>query len=200
MATNLTRSRLLLAVVFLAVIGAVAVGSGPRSDSAAAPAGRPAGGYVVGPRDGEALVGPNGGILVKVDPRTGSTRLAMGTQQVLAGKGIQVHRHEHEDEILFVHSGEAVGIVGDERTRIEAGSTVYIPQGVWHGVENPGGEVNLVWVVSPPGLEGFFRDTRSAPREPAKALSAEQLEDIRRKHGMQVRPVAPLASPAPHRD
>ena len=193
MATSMTRPRRLLAMGWLFLIAAVAVGSGSRSD--VVPAGRPSGGYVLGPGDGEALVGPNGGILVKVDPRTGSARLAMGTQQVLTGRGIQVHQHAHEDEILFVHSGDAVGIVGDERSRLEAGSTVYIPQGVWHGVENPGGEVNLVWIVSPPGLESFFRDTRSAPGAPAKTLSAEQLEDIRRKHGMRVKPMAPSPSP-----
>ena len=184
----MTRPRRLLAVVSLFLLAAVAMGSGPRSDTQAVTAAPTAAGYVLGPRDGEPLVGPNGGILVKVDPRTGSARLAMGTQQVLTGKGIQVHQHAHEDEILFVHSGEAVGIVGDERSRLEAGSTVYIPQGVWHGVENPGSEVNLVWVVSPPGLESFFRDTRSTPGAPAKTLSGEQLEDIRRKHGMRVKP------------
>jgi quercetin dioxygenase-like cupin family protein len=185
----MSRPRRLLAVGFLALLAAVAVGSAPRSEGPVVPAGRPAAGYALGPRDGEPLVGPNGGILIKVDPRTGSAHLAMGTQQVLPGKGIQVHQHAQEDEILFVHGGEAVGIVGETRSRLEPGSTVYIPKGVWHGVENPAGEVNLVWVVSPPGLEDFFRDTRSTPGAPPKTLSAEQLEDIRRKHGMRVKPI-----------
>jgi len=147
----------------------------------------PAAALVVAPAEGESLVAPNGDVVVKVDPRSGSARLAMGTQHVVKGGGIQVHLHEHEDEILFVHRGAATGIVGDSRRALEPGSTVYIPQGVWHGVENADSSVDLVWVVSPPGLESYFRDVRTPRGQPPRVLSPEQLEDIRRKHGMRVR-------------
>jgi len=142
---------------------------------------------VVAPAEGEALVAPNGDVVVKVDPRTGSARLAMGTQHVVKGGGIQVHLHEHEDEILFVQGGAATGIVGDSRRALEPGSTVYIPQGVWHGIENAESSVDLVWVVSPPGLEDYFRDVRTPRGQAPRVLAPEQLEDIRRKHGMRVR-------------
>jgi quercetin dioxygenase-like cupin family protein len=146
------------------------------------------GGFVLQPDEGEVLAVRNGEVVIKVDPRTGSPRLAMGTQTLRPGAGIDVHLHEQEDEILFVQSGAGVGVLGDGRTPVEAGATIFIPHGVWHGVENPEGEVSLVWVVSPPGLESFFRESGTPPGSEPKALTREQVDDIRRKHGMRVKP------------
>lgn len=168
-------------VALCVVLGAVTVPGRPAAETP--PAAR-----VLAPDEGEALVAPNGEVVVKVDPRTGSARLAMGTQHVTRGGGIQVHRHLHEDEILFVHRGAATGIVGDTRRALEAGSTVYVPEGVWHGIENADSAVDLVWVVTPPGLEEYFRDVRAPRGKAPKVLTPEQLEDVRKKHGMQVRP------------
>ena len=55
-------------------------------------------GYVLGPRDGEHLILRGGDIFIKVDPITGSNGLAMGSQQILVGAGIPVHRHFEMDE------------------------------------------------------------------------------------------------------
>ena len=145
-------------------------------------------GYLLHANEGEMLLRPTGKIVIKVDPRTGSTRLAMGTQQLNAGTGIRVHRHEHEDEVLFVQEGGGTAILGDARKTVEAGTTIYVPQGVWHGVENPGNEMHLLWVVTPPGLEGFFREIGTPPGAPLKALTPAQLSDIARKHGTGFKP------------
>ena len=75
-------------------------------------------------------------ITIKVDPRTGSPKMALGTQALDAGVGIPLHRHEHEDEVLFVHDGRGVAILRDQRQIVEKGDSIYIPHGVWHGVEN----------------------------------------------------------------
>jgi hypothetical protein len=48
--------------------------------------------------EGEHLVLRGGSIFIKTDPRTGSRNLAMGTQQVLQGVGIPIHRHWKMDE------------------------------------------------------------------------------------------------------
>jgi len=74
-----------------------------------------------------------------------------------------------------------------ERPPIEKGSAIYIPKGVWHGVENPDRELLLLWVVAPPGLEAFFREVASAPGAPPRALTCEQLNEIAQKHGMQLK-------------
>ncbi len=145
-------------------------------------------GFVLRPDEGEVLSVPNGEVSIKVDPRTGSAEFALGTQTLRPGAGIGLHVHEHEDEVLFIHRGKGTGLLGDDRRPVETGSAIFIPQGVWHGVENPDGELTLVWVVSPPGLESYFREVGSPPGEARKVLSSDRLEDIRRKHGMRTRP------------
>ena len=144
-------------------------------------------GYVLGPAEGEHLIRNAGSILIKVDPSRGSNSMALGTQQVPIGTGIMVHQHHAADEVLFVLEGTGFGVLGDTRMPVEKGSAIYVPRGVWHGVENPDSELVLLWVVAPPGLEAFFREVASAPGAPPKQLSREELSDIARKHGMQVK-------------
>lgn len=153
------------------------------------------GGYVLFPDDGEILIPCREGSsadarwVIKSDPQnTGSTRLAMGTQALPGGEAIPVHRHEHADEILFIHEGQAMGVLGDSSVSVGPGTTVYVPRGVWHGVENPEDEtVNLVWVVSPPGLEGYFRAIGVPPGEDCGPMDAGQMAEIRRQHGITQR-------------
>jgi mannose-6-phosphate isomerase-like protein (cupin superfamily) len=113
--------------------------------------------------------------------------MALGTQQVSIRAGIQVHQHQEADEVLFVLEGTGFGILDDTRTPVEKGSAIYIPKGVWHGVENPDSELLLLWVVAPPGLETFFREVSSALGTPPKQLTREQLNEIAQKHGIQLK-------------
>jgi mannose-6-phosphate isomerase-like protein (cupin superfamily) len=149
-------------------------------------------GYVLYPEDGEVLVpcregaSAEGRWIIKADPvNTGSHRVAMGTQVLPGGERIPVHRHEHQDEVLFIHEGTATGILGDSSVAIGPGTTVYVPQGVWHGVDNTEtASVQIVWVIVPPGLEGFFRDIGVPPGTDCVPLPAEDMAEIRRRHGI----------------
>jgi mannose-6-phosphate isomerase-like protein (cupin superfamily) len=140
---------------------------------------------VLGPAEGEHLIRNAGTLLIKVDPSRGSNNMALGTQQVPIRAGIPVHQHNEADEVLFVLEGTGFGILGEARMSVEKGSAMYVPNGVWHGVENPESELLLLWVVAPPGVEAFFREVASAPGAPPKQLSREQLNEIARKHGMR---------------
>jgi len=114
-------------------------------------------GYVLGPTEGEQLIRNNGHVYsIKVDPSRGSNNMVLGTQQLPIRSGILVHQHQEADEVLFVLEGTGFGVLGDARMPVEKGSAIYIPKGVWHGVENPDSELLLLWVVAPPGLEAFF--------------------------------------------
>jgi mannose-6-phosphate isomerase-like protein (cupin superfamily) len=141
-------------------------------------------GYVLGPNEGEHLIRNAGSLFIKVDPRRGSNNMALGTQQVPMGAGIRVHQHREADEVLFVLEGNGFGLLDGGRTPIEKGSAMFVPNGAWHGVENPDSELLLLWVVAPPGVEDFFREVASLPGQPARQLSPEELDDIAKKHGM----------------
>jgi quercetin dioxygenase-like cupin family protein len=144
-------------------------------------------GYMLGPTEGEHLIRNSGSLFIKVDPSKGSNSMALGTQQVPIGAGISVHQHNEADEVLFVLDGTGFGILGDARMSIEKGSAIYVPTGVWHGIENPDSELLLLWVVAPPGVEAFFREVSSAPGTAPKQLTREQLNEIAQKHGMQLK-------------
>ena len=154
------------------------------------------GGFILQPEEGELLRlgGPPGGqVIIKVDPaKTGSPQIAMGIQYV-EGE-IPLHRHEHEEEFLFVHTGHGIGILGDQRVPVQAGTTIYIPPGTWHGFQNTADKASqIMWVVTPGSggktqLEHFFRAVGALPETDVKSLTPDQFADVMEKHGMKAKP------------
>jgi quercetin dioxygenase-like cupin family protein len=144
-------------------------------------------GYVLGTSAGEHLIRNGGDLFIKVDPRKGSSALALGTQQVPLGAGIRVHRHATMDEVFYVLSGTGTFALNEARHAVQPGATIFIPRGAWHGFENPGSELVLVWAVAPPGIERFFREVASPPGIASKPLTLEQLNSIAGKYGTEFR-------------
>lgn len=146
-------------------------------------------GYVLGPAEGEHLVHfrDGGAVTITIGAATGSTDLAVGTQQVMRGTGIPIHRHFKMDEAFFVLDGSGAVLLDDIRHSFERGGTLFIPRNTWHGFENPDHELLLLWAVSPSGLDGFFRDTCSPPGLPAKRLTRDQIRAIGRTHDTEFR-------------
>src|SRR5262245_11192191 len=83
-------------------------------------------GYVLKPNEGEHLIQRGGNIFIKADPARGSKNLAMGTQQILAGVGIPVHRHFEMDEAFYVIDGGGTFMLEDSRHPIEKGDSIFI--------------------------------------------------------------------------
>jgi quercetin dioxygenase-like cupin family protein len=146
-------------------------------------------GYVLGAAEGEHLVHfrDHGQIFIKIGASIGSDNLALGTQQVTVGAGIPVHRHFHADEAFYVLEGGGVFILNDVRHSFEKGATIFIPKNSWHGFVNPDHELLLLWIMSPGGLDGFFRETCSPPGVPPKQLTREQIREIAHKYGTEFR-------------
>ena len=86
------------AVLALATVGAGNALLGRATGAAPA-------GYVLRADEGEHLIQRGGNIFIKVDPTRGSAGLAMGTQQILPGVGIPIHRHFQMDEAFYVIGG-----------------------------------------------------------------------------------------------
>jgi quercetin dioxygenase-like cupin family protein len=147
------------------------------------------GGYVLGAADGEHLVHfrDHGAVFIKIGSSTGSNSGAMGAQQVMAGTGIPIHRHFHMDEAFYILGGSGTFILNDVDHPFEKGATIFIPRNAWHGFLNPDRELLLLWVVSPPGLEGFFRETCTPPGVLPRHLTHEQVNAIARKYGTEFR-------------
>ena len=139
-------------------------------------------GSVLDATGGEHLIHfrDRGNIYIKFGAATGSDNLAVGTQQVMVGTGIPVHRHFKMDEAFHVLEGSGRVILNDVPHTFDQGSTIFIPKQSWHGFENPDHELLLLWMVTPAGLESFFRDTCSPPGVPPKPLTREQIREIAR--------------------
>lgn len=146
-------------------------------------------GYVLGPGEGEHLVHfrDHGNIIIKLGTATGSADLAVGTQQVMVGTGIPIHRHFKMDEAFYVLEGSGNVTLNDVHHSFERGGTIFIPRNTWHGFENSDHELLLLWIVSPSGLDGFFRDTCSPPGVAAKPLTREQIREVARKYDTEFR-------------
>ena len=146
-------------------------------------------GYVLGAGEGEHLIHfrDGGNIYIKVDPVKGSNNLALGTQQLAKGSGIPIHRHLHKDEAFYVLEGRGTVTLNDARHSCEKGGTIFIPRNTWHGFSSPDQELVLLWIMMPPGLGGFFRETCSPPEEPRKELTREQINAIALKYGTEFR-------------
>jgi quercetin dioxygenase-like cupin family protein len=129
----------------------------------------------------------HGNIYIKVGSATGSDGLALGTQQVVLGAGIPIHRHLRMDEAFFVLEGSGVLTLNDAPHTFEKGGTIFIPRNSWHGFSNPDHELLLLWIMAPAGLDGFFRDTCNPPGMPPKQLTREQIRDIALKYGTEFR-------------
>jgi len=146
-------------------------------------------GYVLGPDGGDHLVhfrNP-GNIFIKVDPVKGSGSLALGTQQVPVGAGIPIHRHFEADEAFYVLEGSGTFTLNDHPLPFEKGGTIFIPKNAWHGFANPDHELLLLWIVTPTGLDGFFRETCNPPGLQPKQFTKDQINEIARKYATEFR-------------
>jgi mannose-6-phosphate isomerase-like protein (cupin superfamily) len=143
----------------------------------------PAKAYVTGWNQGEILNDARGRTTaIYVSPAQGASDMSFMSQDMPRGSGILVHRHDRTEETLFVHEGSGTFILGDQRIHVEKGSTIYVPRETWHGMENPDSDVRLVFVVTPPGLEGFFRGMFWEPGKAPKQLSPEEISVLEKQY------------------
>ena len=173
---------------FLAGLGGLGISVSLLEAGATAQADAPEG-FALAAGEGEHLVHfrDHGNIFIRVGVSTGSDNLALGTQQVTVSAGIPIHRHFQMDEAFYILEGSGIFILNDVRHPFEKGGTIFIPKNSWHGFANPDHELLLLWITSPAGLDGFFRETCNPPGVPPKQLTREQINEIARKYGTEFR-------------
>ena len=172
--------------MLLVVSAALAHGASPRA--AASGLTQVPGPAAIAQAAGELVYVGRDPVRIKISPKA-QGRFAMITQDVSPGTSIPVHLHEREDEIIFIQSGHGEAMLADERVPLRSGSTLYVPEGTWHGGRNTGAEI-LRWIAiySPSGFEGYFREIgRRSPDEPPRRLSPEEREARDRRYGIRYR-------------
>jgi quercetin dioxygenase-like cupin family protein len=140
-------------------------------------------------KDGELVYVGRDPVRIKISPGAVTGRFGLIVQDVSPGTSIPVHRHEKEDEVILIQAGEGEAILVDERIRVSAGSTLYVPQGTWHGGRNTGTQT-LKWVAlySPSGFERYFREIgRRSPEDPALDRTPEERRALDARFGIRYR-------------
>jgi mannose-6-phosphate isomerase-like protein (cupin superfamily) len=169
-------------VTLVSVAGAAGLDRSAR----AAQLGHAGAGAVIQAREGQLIPPTRDGrqVTIKVDSElTAGVRMSMVTEDLPPNSEIRVHLHQREDEIIFIRMGSGVATLGDREVPVSAGATIYVPQGVWHGLRNNTSEpLGMGAVYSPPGFEQAFKDRLIRPnRTPAEA------DESRKKHGIVYR-------------
>src|SRR5947209_20134193 len=84
--------------------------------------------------------------------------------------GVRRHGHERSHEILFCCRGAGYAEIEDKKHEVREETMILIGRGLLHTVVNTGSEqMRLLWFISPPGLEDWFRAI-GRPRRPGDAL------------------------------
>jgi len=85
-------------------------------------------------------------------------RFALVAMTVPQGTEPPRHRHQNEDEVIYVLAGEVEFQVGTERSCGAAGTAILIRRGIEHGFAVRSDEARLLTAFLPAGFEGFYRE------------------------------------------
>jgi quercetin dioxygenase-like cupin family protein len=104
--------------------------------------------------------------------------------------GPPLHIHPHQDEWFFILEGEYLFQVGEDRHRMKAGDTIFLPKAVPHGFIQLTEKGSAMVTYQPAGkMEAFFAATDKWTKPP----SAQQVSEVFAAHDMTV--VGPPLNP-----
>lgn len=68
------------------------------------------------------------------------------------------HIHHREDETFYILEGEMSATIAGQTTRGTAGTMIFAPRGVVHSIEIHSEQLRVLILLTPAGLEGYFRE------------------------------------------
>jgi quercetin dioxygenase-like cupin family protein len=120
---------------------------------------------------------------------TGFPTLAMGYQTIGPGGRVREHSHGDQVELQICFRGRGHVVADGVSHALVPGTACLLGYDVKHEIVNDGpGELVMLWVITPPGLEDFFEaiGRPRRPDEPAPAPFARPADvvSIERSLGM----------------
>lgn len=145
-------------------------------------------GFVLDPLAGETylIAGRQAPVTIMVDKRKrGVGAVSLCREDIFPQDFIPVHKHGHEDEVIFILRGSGQFTLGDKAYEVKEGSAAFVPKGVWHGLKNTGKEtLQMLFSFSPAGFENYFREIGVPEGVAWKGMTAEEFAAIDRKYGI----------------
>ncbi len=103
----------------------------------------------------------------------------IGNQKV----GPSLHIHFHQDEIFYVAEGEYIFQLGDKKSVLKVGDTIFLPRNIPHTWIQTSDRGKLVYFLQPAGkMEEFFLIMSRMKNRPTN----EEMNKIHAAHGMKV--------------
>lgn len=101
------------------------------------------------------------------------------------GRKMRIHKHLNNDELIFIHKGEGTLTLGEESIQVKKGDVVFVPRGIWHGLDNTGQEnLLMAFQYSPAGFEEYFIENGTLAGMPTKEKTEEEYAITEKKYGM----------------
>jgi quercetin dioxygenase-like cupin family protein len=99
-------------------------------------------------------------------------------------RGPAPHVHEHEDESIYVISGEILLRIGSKKYELTDGDFAFMPRRVPHGFDVVSETFSCLAVSAPGGVFDKIIEDIARERASGRVLSDDDLWDIRAKYGM----------------
>lgn len=151
---------------------------------------------ITGPQEGETLSVAGSNYRILLSGGQTDEKLAIIEMNVPPGSGPMPHQHPHFQESFYVLEGEIEVRTQDHRYIAQKDAMVTIPvNGPVHCFKNISGEnARLLCIVTPAGLESFFKEIGKSiayGTMPKETLSPEEKEKIKEaaiRHGQVLYP------------
>src|SRR6187401_1695867 len=132
-------------------------------------------------------------ITIKISkPKHGVDGISFCVEDMSPGRKMRVHKHLNNDELIFIHKGEGTLTLDEESLKVKVGDVVFVPRGIWHGLDNTGKEnLLMVFQYSPAGFEEYFIENGTLVGMPAKEKTEEEYAITEKKYGMVYKDTSP---------
>lgn len=115
----------------------------------------------------------------------GVDNISFCTEDIIPGRKLRIHKHLNNDELIFINKGEGTLTLDEQSIEVKTGTVIFVPRGVWHGLENTGNEnIRMVFQYSPAGFEEYFIENGTPVGMPAKERTEEEYAMTEKKYGM----------------
>jgi len=127
--------------------------------------------------------------IIKIDhTHGGSPDFWFGTETLPPGAGIPYHRHLHEDEVLYIVSGNAHVHVGSLEGDAGPGAIVFIPRDTWVSVRHTAKKpLSLLFAFNAPGFDRYMRCESSPLGERARLVTPQEDQRCQKAGDVQYR-------------
>jgi oxalate decarboxylase/phosphoglucose isomerase-like protein (cupin superfamily) len=128
-------------------------------------------------------------ITIKISKaKQGVEGISFCVEDMSPGRKMRVHKHLNNDELIFIHKGAGTLTLAEELIEVKTGDVVFVPRGIWHGLDNTGTEnLSMVFQYSPAGFEEYFIENGTPVGMPPKVKKDEEYALTEKKYGMVYR-------------